>query len=303
MGVTGGVTFEFDWTPPATNAGDVVFYVAANAANGDRSPAGDHIYTSQLRLLAPCPTGGPKPAITAGVMNGASFQSGISPNSWITITGTNLASTTRSWGDADFAGGKLPTQLSCTGVMVNNKPAFVEYISPTQINAISPDDGSSGPVQVTVTSAGQNSDAAPALLQPLAPAFFLFDGKYLAATHVNNSLLGKMGLFPSAPNLTTPASPGEVVIFYGTGFGPTNPPIPPGQVTDRLAPLVTNPGILIGGAPAVVSFAGLIPPYAALYQFNVQVPATASSGDQPVVAQIGGQSSPNGSTCCFITVK
>ncbi|MDQ2901680.1 MAG: hypothetical protein M3Y07_18065 [Acidobacteriota bacterium] len=306
LGVTGGITFEFDWTPPATNAGDVMFYVAANAANGDRSPAGDHIYTSQARLtaLAPCPTGGPKPVIAAGVMNGASFHPGISPNSWITIAGTNLASTTRSWGDADFVGGKLPTQLSCTSVTVNNRPAFVEYISPTQINAISPDDGSSGPVQVTVSSAGQNSDGATAQLQPLAPAFFLFDGKYLAATHVNNSYLGKPGLFPSAPNLTTPASPGEVVIFYGTGFGPTNPQIPPGQATDQLAKITTAPfTITIGGAPATVSFAGLIPPYAALYQFNVQVPATAASGDQPVVALIGGQSSPGGTSCCFITVK
>ncbi|MDQ6666488.1 MAG: IPT/TIG domain-containing protein [Acidobacteriota bacterium] len=302
-GVMGGITFEFDWTPPPTNAGDVMFYVAANAANGDASPSGDHIYTSQARLAGPCPTGGPKPAVTSGVMNGASFQPGISPNSWITITGTNLASTTRSWSDGDFAGGNLPTQLSCTSVMVNNKPAFVEYISPTQINAIAPDDGSSGPVQVTVTAAGQSSDAASAQLQPLAPAFFLFDGKYLAATHVNGSLLGKAGLFPGAPNATTPANPGEVVIFYGTGFGPTNPAIPPGQVTDQLAPLKTNPVITIGGAPANVSFAGLIPPYAELYQFNVQVPATAASGDQPVVAQAGGILSPSGPSCCFITVK
>ena len=33
-GTRGGVTFQFDWTPPAVNAGPVTFYVAGNAANG-----------------------------------------------------------------------------------------------------------------------------------------------------------------------------------------------------------------------------------------------------------------------------
>ena len=34
-GTRNGVTFQFDWTPPAVNAGPVTFYVAGNAANGD----------------------------------------------------------------------------------------------------------------------------------------------------------------------------------------------------------------------------------------------------------------------------
>jgi hypothetical protein len=35
--------WSFDWTPPA-NGGDVIFHVAANAANGDDSELGDWIY-------------------------------------------------------------------------------------------------------------------------------------------------------------------------------------------------------------------------------------------------------------------
>jgi uncharacterized protein (TIGR03118 family) len=49
-GTPGGATFEFDWTPPATNVGDVVLYVAGNAANGDNNLTGDHIYTSNVEL-------------------------------------------------------------------------------------------------------------------------------------------------------------------------------------------------------------------------------------------------------------
>ena len=54
-GVTGGVTFEFDWTPPATDSGNIVFYVAANAANGDGNLTGDHIYTSSLEITSSNP--------------------------------------------------------------------------------------------------------------------------------------------------------------------------------------------------------------------------------------------------------
>jgi hypothetical protein len=39
-GTPGGATFQFDWTPPATNAGPVTLYAAGNAANGNGSPSG-----------------------------------------------------------------------------------------------------------------------------------------------------------------------------------------------------------------------------------------------------------------------
>lgn len=42
-------------------------------------------------------------------------------------------------------------------VTVNNKPAFVYYISPSQVNILTPPDAIQGPVQVKVTngSAGE----------------------------------------------------------------------------------------------------------------------------------------------------
>lgn len=49
-GTPKSATFEFDWTPPAGSAGNVVVYVAANAANGDGSTFGDHIYTNTYKV-------------------------------------------------------------------------------------------------------------------------------------------------------------------------------------------------------------------------------------------------------------
>jgi hypothetical protein len=67
---------------------------------------------------------------------------------------------------------------------------------------------------------------------------------------------------------------------------------------------ITTPfTITIGSLPAAMSFGGLVPPYAGLYQFNVAIPEAAPDGDQPVVIRIGGISSTENSGCCFITVQ
>ncbi len=49
-GTTGGHTWTFTWTPPATNVGNVIFYVVGNAANNDFSSGGDSIYTASYTV-------------------------------------------------------------------------------------------------------------------------------------------------------------------------------------------------------------------------------------------------------------
>lgn len=91
LGAKSPVAFEFDWTPPAINAGNLILYVAANAANGDNSERGDHIYTAKYTVTAPGAQPLP-PAITS-VVNGASFQQAVSAGSWVSILGTNRPAT------------------------------------------------------------------------------------------------------------------------------------------------------------------------------------------------------------------
>jgi uncharacterized protein (TIGR03437 family) len=304
LGTTGSGSFEFDWTPPGTDVGNITLYAAGNAANGNNQNSGDHIYTTSVTLTpAAATTSNPAIKATGGVVNAASFQPGIAQNSWVTITGTNLSTTTRTWSADELAAGTLPTSLDGVSVTVNGKAAYVEYISPTQVNVVSPADDSTGSVQVSVKANGQTSDPIIANMQSFSPAFFSFDGKYLAATHSDNSLLGKPGLFSSAPDSTTAAKPGETIILYGTGFGPTDPAVATGQPTTKPATITTPFTISIGGVTATVSFGGLIPPFAELYQFNVQVPAGLADGDQLVVAQIGSVTSPSSAACCYISVQ
>jgi uncharacterized protein (TIGR03437 family) len=183
----------------------------------------------------------------------------------------------------------MPTQLDGVSATVKGKSALVYYISPAQINILAPPDAMSGPVQVVVTNGTAVSAAFTAQAQTLSPSFFVFNGgPYVAATHVNGSLLGPISLFP---NSTTPAKPGETVVLYANGFGPTTAPIVSGSPAQggTLSPL---PAIRIGGAAATVQFAGLISP--GLFQFNVVVPSNTPDGDQPIAAVYGGLTTQSG---------
>jgi uncharacterized protein (TIGR03437 family) len=234
------------------------------------------------------PVGAFTGTVITSVVNGASFLPGISQGAWTTITGTNLSGTTRIWADADFNGSNLPTQLDQVSVAIDGKPAYVYYISPTQLNVLSPADAAQGPVPVQVTYAGKTSNTLNAAEAAFAPALFMFSPlgqKYVAAVRSDGQFLGPADLYPG---LTVPAQAGDVILLFGTGFGPTNPTTNFGQ-TFAGAPPTANPvTVTIGGASATVQFAGLVAP--GEYQFNIVVPSLPS-GDNLVVMKVGGVSS------------
>lgn len=227
---------------------------------------------------------------SGAVINGASFQSGIAQYSWITIKGASLSSTTRTWASKDFSSsGALPKSLDGVSVTVDGKPAYVYYISPVQINALMPADSTLGTVQVTVTNQTLGSNSAPGTMQDTAPAFFLLSGtNYVAALHANNTVVGPTTLYP---NNSTPAAPTETIELFATGFGPGTTPIPDGQLITTPV-LITGVTMTIGGINAPVSYQGMVE--AGVYQFNVTVPGNAPNGDQPLVANIGSQSTQTG---------
>jgi uncharacterized protein (TIGR03118 family) len=224
------------------------------------------------------------PTLTS-VANAADTVSGIAPSTFISIYGSDLAPITRNWTLSDFTSGtKLPSSLSGVSVTVDGKPAWVYYISPKQIDVLSPVDTATGPVQVVVTDNGLVSNSMTATLQTYSPAFFLLkDNTSIAANHANGALVGATTLYAGD---SSPAAPGETITLYGTGFGATNPAITDGSVVAAPQPVVTMPTITFGGASAQVVYAALIS--AGVYQINVVVPPTAPTGNATVTATIGG---------------
>jgi len=296
-GTTGPQSFEFNWNPPASNVGDVDFFVAANAANGNGNNQGDFIYTTKA-TVTPSGASAPKPAIReSGVASAATSAAGVVPGSWVTIVGDNLASTTRMWTAAEVGsanGSPLPTSLDGVSVTINGKAAAISYISPTQINLQAPDDTATGNVNVVVKNVAGESVARTVALQAFSPALFPFgpqQNRYVAGVATDGTYLGPAGLFGSA--LTTrPARPGETILLFGTGFGLTNPAVPAGQLFSGAARLANEARVTIGGMQATVGFAGLSG--VGLYQFNVTVPPAVPDGDQAVVVTVNGVQSPSG---------
>jgi uncharacterized protein (TIGR03437 family) len=235
--------------------------------------------------------------VISEVANAEGESPTIAPNTWIEIKGANLAPSgdSRIWQGSDFVGDQMPTQLDRVSATVNGRDAYVYYISPAQIDVLTPPDAMAGPVQVVVTDGGTAGEAFTAQAQPLSPSFFVFNGgPYVAATHAGGTYLGPASLYPG---LTTPAKPGETVVLYGNGFGPTSAPVASGSTTQTgsLSPL---PTIKIGGLAAAVQFAGLAAP--GQYQLNVVVPSGLANGDQSITATYGGQTTQAGT---LITIR
>ena len=246
--------------------------------------------------LAPDPLIMATPAI-AGVANAEGGVATIAPNTWVTIVGSNLGppGDTRIWGNSDFVGGQLPTSLDGLSVTVNGVPAFVYYISPTQVNILTPPNAISGSVPVQVSDNGVISANFMVQAQAESPSFFVFGGgPYIAATHANGSYVGPTSLYAG---LTTPAKPGETIVMYANGFGSTSTPVVSGSVTQS-GTLSPRPVITIGGVAATVTFAGLVSP--GEFQFNVVVPTSVANGDQPTMAMYNGLTTQAGT---LITVQ
>ncbi|MBS1856788.1 MAG: hypothetical protein JST11_15575, partial [Acidobacteria bacterium] len=126
------------------------------------------------------------------------------------------------------------------------------------------------------------------------PAFFTWPGGQAVATRQDFTYAVRGGTFSGVS--TTPAKPGDVIILWGTGFGPTIPAAPQGiQVPgNQTYSTSTPPAVTINGVSATVYGCALAPGFAGLYQVAIQVPSSLDDGTWPVVATIGGVSSPSG---------
>ena len=235
------------------------------------------------------------PPILSNVISAGAFAgfSSIAPGSWIEIYGSNLASTTRSWAGTDFSGVNAPTSLSGTSVTVGGLNAFIDYISPSQVNAQVPQNVLSGTQQVVVTTALGASKAYSinvAATEPglLAPSSFVINGKQNIVALFADGVTYVLPPGAISGLASKRATPGQTITTYGVGFGPVDPNIPAGQIVQQSNTLADSFQVSFGGSPAVLSYSGLAPSFVGLYQFNIVVPNVAASDTVPVTFTLNG---------------
>ncbi len=244
----------------------------------------------RIRKIAPAPS----PTISFNNAGIPSFlgKAGFTSNSYLEIYGTNLSATTRTWAGSDFNGPNAPTSLDGVTVTVGGKNAFVYYISPTQININAPEDTATGPVLIQVknnfgfsnTGSATRTRVAPTLQS--VPAFNVGGKSYVVAqTSDFKSFIGQTGLIQGVSFVT--AKPGDTVIVFALGCGPTNPATQAGVAAAQGAPLALPYQLKIGGVAANVGFGGIVAGSIGLYQFNIVVPS-APAGDQPIELIVDG---------------
>ena len=94
------------------------------------------------------------PVILA-VISASSFGgfAAVAPGTWMEIYGTNLANVaSQTWASADFTGDAAPTALGGTTLTIGGQPAFIDFVSPLQVNAEAPSNIATGPQPVVILS-------------------------------------------------------------------------------------------------------------------------------------------------------
>ena len=177
-------------------------------------------------------------------------------------------------------------------VTIGGQQAFIDFASPSQLNAQVPSNIGTGSLPLTVTSAGVTS--APVniavnvtqagLLAP--PEFNIGGNQYVVAQLADGTYVLPAGSIAGVNS--RPAHPGETIVIYGIGFGPVVPDTPAGQIATGTDQLSASLEFLFAQTPApLMSYAGLAPDSVGLYQFNVVVPAVPDNDLVPLTFHLG----------------
>lgn len=304
-GVRAMRTFVVQWTAPSHDVGPVTFYAAGLAADGDGLASGSRTYTTSTKAGSSGCNLTAAPSITMnGVTNAASFLTGISANSLISIFGAGFGvpETNYSARKSDLVGGNFPLDLACVAVEIGGQRAPIFHTQYTLIDAQAPNLAVGSTTAAVVLNPGTpnelRSDPVPVQAQLFAPGLFTYGGT-MSVTGRNASLGNQVLADPAVVPGGVFARPGDIVTLYGTGFGPTSPFYLPGQFSSGRADLLQPVTVTIAGitlANEDVLYAGLSPDAPGFYQFNLRVPAAAPGGAVAVSMRIGNAQTQPGVT-------
>jgi uncharacterized protein (TIGR03437 family) len=231
----------------------------------------------------------PPPAVAAGgIFNAASWAGPVAAGSIAAVFGNNLGSSL-----ASATAFPLPTTLGETSLLIGTQGAPLYMTSCSQVNLQIPWElagQTQAPVAATV--GGLVSASQPATIAPFAPGVFSLNmlGSGQGAVEIAPTAELAAPLGPGA----RPVNPGEYIAIFCTGLGAVSnqPATGAAASSSPLSATATLPTVTIGGVGAQVTYSGLAPGFAGLYQVNAVVPdGTPSGSNVNLVISIGGVTS------------
>ena len=217
----------------------------------------------------------PSPGISAGgIVNAASESRTVAAGSIAAIFGNQLAASLTA-----ATAYPLLTALGGSSFQIGTLAAPLFMTSCSQANVQIPwEEAGQTQVPVTATVGGLVSAQQPATIAPFAPGIFSMNmsGSGQGAVEIAPTTL----LAAPAGTLGRPVMRGEYIAIFCTGLGPvTNQPATGAAASSSpLSYTTTLPIVTIGGASAQVTYSGLAPGFAGLYQVNAVIPGSAPSG-------------------------
>jgi uncharacterized protein (TIGR03437 family) len=238
------------------------------------------------------PEGG---SLVQAVVNAASYAPGACPGAFVAVLGSGFTTQPATdWSAAIGKGTSLPTELAGVTVRVGSVDAWMEYVSPGQVNVLLPASLPTGILNVELTTPDGGSTSS-VLISAAAPGLFTYNasGRNYATAIFG---VGNGVVYAAAPGAipgvsSRPANSGDIVLLYATGLGATNPPWPDGTVFEGSYPVagLNEVQVTIGGVQSQVFYAGMIEP--GLFQIDIAIPGELASGDQPVLVIVNGTAS------------
>lgn len=243
-------------------------------------------YGAALLRLANAP-----PSITAaGVVNGATFQSGpVAPGELVSIFGSAIGPSAPAF--LTLTNPRLvANSLQGVRVFFDGVPAPLLYASSGQVNAVVPYAvAGHAATQMQLEYLGVLSNPVTLQVAATAPGIFSITGSGQGQGAILNA---RNGTINSALN---PAVRGDWVSIFATGAGVTTPPSVDGLVASAPLPVPNaDVSVTMGGLPCQIQFEGAAPGLVSgVLQINAQVPAgVAPDTDVPVQIHAGSAISP-----------
>ncbi|MEZ5365961.1 MAG: hypothetical protein R2748_27420 [Bryobacterales bacterium] len=194
------------------------------------------------------PTDAPLPRLDAVVNAGDQLGHGLSGQTVVSLYGQNLAAETRA---ATAEGGSFPVELGGVRVLVGGVAAPLLFVSPNQINAVTPSGLGDGELVSVMLEGGAPSNVLSLTSIPALPVPFQSGERQVIALDQEGRLITEQN----------PVKRGEIAVLWATAVGAMAPKMADGAVAPLAPPFPQAPitGVAVDFVPAQILYAGAAP--------------------------------------------